>query len=774
MVDEDGFGPTPHQVKMKKKNQAYQDRHMEPIGENVEVMRHSETIRVEFRYFSTPVAGETRNPVPLLYELVKKMFSVAPSIMVKSVNNEKAYFSKIEGFLNGFEIEEFFKVVYNINAVNKTGKIYVYFKIFSMLGTRVDTLKQKPGFMTFLRDNNLFMNMHQYETYAISTVGHVFKRLPEATNCQDYKEMLEAKILRAQDDKAEMNPTLKLLITPLIKIEVQPARVIHLLRNQQGQVTEKGDTYALRVRCERDKVKEVSALLSSGICNDMFTGTFVPITAAVENPDGYMQLVDEHEEYRKTHSFIRINGLHPDLFQAQIFDSSDNTTKTMKDGIMAWKENGSNIVISTEPSLNVLENGEWRVIVKNSNTAIALEKLEKITIDAEKHDLFRARIHESESFQRGIIIISSKVVDNDTMSYMDTLTGKIDATVAANRRAQRISNTAPTASIYLFNDSMSAQGKSQVSSVTSRNAWHTPLTTATHNTTPSVRNIHQQQGGGLNTEHGGRTGGRGMSRENSEMSLTLQSDNETLQSQLTRVEQTIAGFNRLIMTQNAKLDKQSAEITSQKEEIALLRHEQATSNYNATTVGTLLDKLMMRMVDLEQGRIKIGTRIGMTDGAIANLPLPQTTRIQLSTPVQSPAKSLGLETPESYNRKRREAMEAAAEADRRERLAHGKEVDAARLATVTTIDGDTEMGTISDTVNEIVMTTVDDSMISRYDQDDDEFGEDNDAIAAQYNMHNEDDAKSDVSMTTPTTATNNGQNIAKQYPEDQGPSGTCG
>jgi hypothetical protein len=109
MVDEDGFGPTPHQVKMKKKNQAYQDRHMEPIGENVEVMRHSETIRVEFRYFSTPVAGETRNPVPLLYELVKKMFSVAPSIVVKSVNNEKAYFSKIEGFLNGFEVEEFLK-----------------------------------------------------------------------------------------------------------------------------------------------------------------------------------------------------------------------------------------------------------------------------------------------------------------------------------------------------------------------------------------------------------------------------------------------------------------------------------------------------------------------------------------------------------------------------------------------------------------------------------------------------------------------------------------
>jgi hypothetical protein len=44
--------------------------------------------------------------MPLLYELVKKMFSVASSIVLKSVNNDKAYFSKIKGFPNGFEAEE--------------------------------------------------------------------------------------------------------------------------------------------------------------------------------------------------------------------------------------------------------------------------------------------------------------------------------------------------------------------------------------------------------------------------------------------------------------------------------------------------------------------------------------------------------------------------------------------------------------------------------------------------------------------------------------------
>jgi hypothetical protein len=147
-VDKDGFGPTPHQAKTKKKHQAYQDRHLQPIGENVEVMRHSETIRVEFRYFCTPVSGEACNPVPLLYELVKKMFSAAPSTVLKSVNNEKPCISKLEGFPNGFEVEEFFKVVYNIHAICKTGKIFVYFKLFSMLGIiHVDTLKQKPGFM---------------------------------------------------------------------------------------------------------------------------------------------------------------------------------------------------------------------------------------------------------------------------------------------------------------------------------------------------------------------------------------------------------------------------------------------------------------------------------------------------------------------------------------------------------------------------------------------------------------------------------------------------
>jgi hypothetical protein len=35
MVDEDGFGPTPHQVKIIKKHKVYQDRHLQPIGKNV-------------------------------------------------------------------------------------------------------------------------------------------------------------------------------------------------------------------------------------------------------------------------------------------------------------------------------------------------------------------------------------------------------------------------------------------------------------------------------------------------------------------------------------------------------------------------------------------------------------------------------------------------------------------------------------------------------------------------------------------------------------------
>jgi hypothetical protein len=760
MVDEDGFGPTPHQVRMKKKHQSYQDRHLQPIGENVEVMRHSETVRVEFRYFSTPVAGETRNPVPLVYELVKKMFSVAPSMVVKSVNNEKLLFSKIEGFPNGFAAEEFFKVVYNLHAVNKTGKILVYFKIASMVGTRVDTLKQKPGFMSFLRDNNIFMNMHQYETYAISTVGHVFKRLPEATNCQDYKEMLEAKILLAQDAKADKHPTLKLLTTPLIKIEVQPARVIHLLRDKQGKVSEKGDTYALRIRCERDQVKEVSALLTSGICNDTVTGCFVPSNAAIGNPEGYMTLIDEHEDYRKNYSFIRVLGLHPDLVQATIFDSSDNTPKVMKDGIMEWKENGSKLVISMEPSLNVLENGEWRVIVKNDNTGIALEKLGKIKEDAEKHDVFKARINETEWFQRGITIISSRVVDNDTMSYLDNLTGKIDANTAATRRAQRISNTAPTASIYLFNDSMSAQGQSHVSSVASRNAWSIPLQTE-HKTTTTIRNIHQQRGGGLNIDNSGRNGGRGLSRETSDMSLV--SDNESIQSQLTRVEKNMASYERLIITQNAKLDRQTAEMKSQKEEIASLRQEQVITNNNATMVSTLLEQLMNRLVDLEQGRTMPRSEPTKSGMALALPPTNARKRLQLNTPDQSPAKPPSslreLETPESYHRKRQAALKVAIEAS----------VEAERLVFVAINNGETDKYKLAlpadpDPDNEY------EGSIGDEEHDD----EDSDDIAALYYGNQEDDvADADVSMTIQPTALDS-SSMAEDDPEDQGPSGTCG
>jgi hypothetical protein len=263
------------------------------------------------------------------------------------------------------------------------------------------------------------------------------------------------------------------------------------------------------------------------------------------------------------------------------------------------------------------------------------------------------------------------------MSYIDGLTGRIDATTAANRRSQRLSNTAPTASIYLFNDSMSAQGKSQTSSIASRNAWQNPLSTAT-NTAPIVRNIHQQRGGGLNTDQSGRSGGRGLSRENSEMSLTLMSDNETIQSQLTRVERNQAALERLVITQNAKLDRQSAEMQAQKEEMVLIRNDQIITANSAERVAGLVEKLMMRMVDME-GEYGY-KRMLSQERAIAGAKAKARKRTQLSTPTKSPAKStMGLETPESYMKKRQEAMAAAAEADK---LAAAAEAD--RLAMLVT------------------------------------------------------------------------------------------
>jgi hypothetical protein len=602
--------------------------------------------------------------------------------------------------------------------------------------------------MTFLRDNNIFMNMHQFETYAVSTVGHVFKRLPEATNCQDLKATLEQKIKVFQENRVNNSTTLNVLKIPLIQIEIQPSRVIHLLRDQQGTILEKGDTYAIRVQCERDRVKEVSAILSSGICDDATTGTFVPATAAIGSPDGYMKLVDEHEEYRKTHSYIRITGLHPDLMDAVILDSTDNNTKLLKEGIMGWKENGSNLVLSVEPSLNVLDNGEWRVIIKNTNSANAMERLGKIMTDAERHELFSARVNDSEKFQNGINITSTTIVDTDTMSYIDGLTGRIDATTAANRRSQRLSNTAPTASIYLFNDSMSAQGKSQTSSIASRNAWQNPLSTAT-NTAPIVRNIHQQRGGGLNIDQSGRSGGRGISRENSDTSLTLMSDNETIQSQLTRVERNQAALERLVITQNAKLDRQSAEMQAQKEEMVLIRNDQIITANSAERVAGLVEKLMMRMVDME-GEYGY-ERMLSQERAIAGAKAKARKRTQLSTPTQSPAKStMGLETPESYMKKRQEAMAAAAEADKRAAAA-----EADRLAM-------------------LVTTGANESMISGYDNQEYEE-EDDEAIVAQYRINTDEDNATDdadVSMTTPNI--HREHDMAPEYPEDLDPSGKCG
>jgi hypothetical protein len=86
--------------------------------------------------------------------------------------------------------------------------------------------------------------------------------------------------------------------------------------------------------------------------NELYS-PFIPITAAIGSPEDYLNLVDENEEYCKNNSFICITGLHPDLVNAVILDSSDNNTKTMKAGIMGWKENGSILIISMWDDLSL-------------------------------------------------------------------------------------------------------------------------------------------------------------------------------------------------------------------------------------------------------------------------------------------------------------------------------------------------------------------------------------------------------------------------------------
>jgi hypothetical protein len=147
-------------------------------------------------------------------------------------------------------------------------------------------------------------------------------------------------------------------------------------------------------------------------------------------------------------------------------------------------------------------------------------------------------------------------------------------------------------------------------------------------------------------------------------------------------------------------------------------------------VANLVDRLMTRMVDLE-GQTSY-ERMLLQERDIARVQATARKRIQLNTPVQSPAKAIGssmrLETPESYHRKRKEAMEAAAEADR---------------------------------IAMLVTTGANESMISGYDNQEYEE-EDDETIAAQYRINNEEDNANET------------EDMATEDPEDHDPSGTCG
>jgi hypothetical protein len=225
------------------------------------------------------------------------------------------------------------------------------------------------------------------------------------------------------------------------------------------------------------------------------------------------------------------------------------------------------------------------------------------------------------------------------------------------------------------------------------------------------------------------------------MSLTLISDTETLQSQLTRVERNQAAIERLVITQNAKLDRQAAEMKAQKDEIVELRKEQSIANNNTTMVSTLLESLMNRKVDVEQGR-RTGPHSATKRIELALPPPNARKRLQLNTPEQSPAKPSvsrrELETPESAHQKRQAELQEAVVAS----------IEAERLVFEAIYNGD------PDESKYVLPPDPDpDNELGQSMEGDDDDSETSEEIRASYFGHNEeDDADADVSMATPTIA----------------------
>jgi hypothetical protein len=355
----------------------------------------------------------TYEGIPALYDTVFMMFETAPTIQICSTKKDQCLH-----WTTPLPSRDVAQTIFHAEEYPRSdgsGRTDFFVILESVAGTTMKNIKKNPEFQEYLRSHNIHIFSHRHESFRVSTIGHLFNKLPEATNMDSLRDYLEnemAIIRGILPGDSVMN-----------RIELSFNRVIHFAEDESGK-TFRGDTLAIQVVCATAHAKLTRRLLESGIAANSQTGKFVPRSLSNLDPGEYLIVLADHEKFRQQHSFLRVHNLPPLVAEWEILDPNDGSPKTFSECI--WKMKDEDLPITRSIDSAVHTPGDWLVVIPNHCVESVKQQI-LVLVDAVKQtDRFAAE--NAEGVEWNVHFSHRDDTKSQHQQYITGITRSIDRT----------------------------------------------------------------------------------------------------------------------------------------------------------------------------------------------------------------------------------------------------------------------------------------------------------------------------------------------------------
>jgi hypothetical protein len=223
--------------------------------------------------------------------------------------------------------------------------------------------KNGTDLMAYMRAQDIWLVAHKHKTMIVQRVGFVVGKCPDHTNKHVYEKSLKEELEKFMNKDKKQEEKCK---APTF--EVVKSKVVHPIKDAKGKVTRKIHTFALEIKCEKNRTRFLRDLMYEADLDTRRFGRFIPY-AMKWRETTYAQAVSLQNAFLHESSMIPIFGLHEEVLEEVV--EGKTILKWALDGTIQKKSHygrdiNVNPIESIERTNRTKTLSKWKLMTKKS------------------------------------------------------------------------------------------------------------------------------------------------------------------------------------------------------------------------------------------------------------------------------------------------------------------------------------------------------------------------------------------------------------------------